>query len=213
MLKREQLAVYFVMGSINCHGGQSPLQVLEDALQAGITMFQLREKGKGALQGEELEQFARSCQSLCQSYGVPFIVNDDITLALKLGADGVHVGQEDEALLEVRSKLSQTTIGVSVHTEQEMELAVAGGADYVGIGPIYATSSKEDAKPPAGVGFLQQMRRRYPDFPIVAIGGITEQDAAAVRQAGADGVAVISELCKSSDRARTVRMLNGESDS
>ncbi|GIP18501.1 thiamine-phosphate synthase [Paenibacillus montaniterrae] len=209
MLKAEQLAVYFVMGSINCKGMQTPLQVLEDALQAGITIFQLREKGKGALQGAELEQFARQCQSLCRQYSVPFIVNDDIDLALKLGADGVHVGQEDEALLEVKQKLPHAIIGVSVHTEQEMQQAVAGGANYVGIGPIYATSSKEDARPAAGVGFLQSMRQQYGNFPIVAIGGITGENAAIVKQAGADGVAVISELCQSNDRKRTVRLLCG----
>lgn len=207
MLKNEQLAVYFVMGSMNCVG--APLEVLEDALRAGITMFQLREKGRSALQGEELLSFAKSCQELCRKFAVPFIVNDHVELAQQIGADGVHIGQGDESLLAVRRKLPNAIIGVSVHSEQEMALAVSGGADYVGIGPIYATSSKEDANPPAGVDILKSIRQRYSSFPIVAIGGINEQNAAVVREAGADGVAVISALCNSRERAHTVRMLRG----
>jgi len=210
MLRAEQLAVYFVMGTVNCQSEQSPLEVLEDALAAGVTIFQLREKGRGALQGEQLELFARQCQELCQRYGVPFIINDNIELAFKLNADGVHVGQDDEPLQLVRNKLPHAIVGVSVHNEEEMKLAVAGGADYVGIGPIFATSSKEDANPPAGVGFLSKIRQSYPDYPIVAIGGITSKDAAAIRLAGADGVAVISELCRSSNRQQTVSLLRGD---
>ncbi len=191
------------MGTSNCI--DSPIEVLEEALKAGVTIFQLREKGEDALKGYDLEHFAIACQMLCKSYNVPFIVNDDVDLALKINADGVHVGQDDIALEAIRTKFKGKIVGISVHTKEEMEKAVIGGADYVGIGPIYETKSKPDAKKPAGVTFLHQARVIYPDFPIVAIGGITEQNAHEVRQAGADGVAVISAISESPDRKATIQ--------
>ena len=191
------------MGTPNCI--EEPLHVLEDALKAGITIFQLREKGEGALTGNPLEHFARQCQELCKSYNVPFIVNDDVELALKIQADGVHVGQDDVPISQIRKDFIGRIVGVSVHSVEEMEQAVRGGADYVGIGPIYETQSKSDAKTPAGLSFLQQARRLHRDFPLVAIGGITTKNAHETLIAGADGVAVISEICQSQDRNATVR--------
>ncbi|WP_110926775.1 thiamine phosphate synthase [Bacillus massiliglaciei] len=204
-MKRSDLAVYFIMGTADCL--EEPLAVLEDALKAGVSCFQLREKGESPLEGEELERFARECQTLCRQYGVPFIINDDIELALKLEADGVHVGQDDTSLAEIRETFAGKIIGVSVHTAEEMTAAVQGGADYVGIGPIFATRSKADAKPPAGIAFLSEARKQYPDFPIVAIGGITADNAGVPLQAGADGVSVISAICRSASRAETVKKL------
>lgn len=205
LLKRDELAVYFIMGTVNCH--RDPLHILEEALKAGITFFQLREKGEEALVGEELMQFAKQCQSLCRQYNVPFIVNDHIELALEINPDGVHVGQDDCKLSEVRSQFPQKIVGVSVHTMDEMDAAIQGGADYVGIGPIYETTSKQDAKRPAGVSFLEQARKKYPTFPIVAIGGISEKNAEPVLCAGADGVAVISAICGSTNIKDTVNHL------
>lgn len=202
-MKRTDLAVYFIMGTANCTS--DPLIVLEESLKAGITIFQLREKGEHALKGQKLEHFAIACQTLCKQYHVPFIVNDDADLALKIDADGVHVGQDDKALEEIRTKFKGKIVGVSVHTKEEMMMAVGGGADYVGIGPIYQTKSKPDAKKPAGVTFLHQARIMYPEFPVVAIGGITEQNASEVIQAGADGVAVISAICESPNIPATVQ--------
>ncbi|QBP40211.1 thiamine phosphate synthase [Paenisporosarcina antarctica] len=202
-MNRNDLACYFIMGTQNCI--EEPLHVLEDALKAGITIFQLREKGEGALTGKVLEQFARKCQELCKSYNVPFIVNDDVELALKIQADGVHVGQEDVSLTDIRENFIGRIVGVSVHTVEELDQAVKGRADYVGIGAIYETQSKSDAKAPAGLAFLQHARSLYRDFPLVAIGGITTKNAHETLKAGADGVAIISEICQSQDRYETVR--------
>ncbi|MGN1400122.1 MAG: thiamine phosphate synthase [Bacillus sp. (in: firmicutes)] len=204
-MEPNDLNVYFIMGSRNCRE-QHPLAVLEQALEAGITMFQLREKGIGALKGKELLEFAAQCQALCEAYQVPFIVNDYVELACKLGADGIHIGQDDQPLGEIRRNY-HGIIGVSVHTMEEMEAAVAGGADYVGIGPIYKTRTKPDAQPARGVHFLRQMRKVYRGFPIVGIGGIAAGNSAEVREAGADGVAVISEICESKDIKRTIHSL------
>lgn len=201
------LSVYFIMGSQNA---PKPLETLERALQAGVSCFQLREKGPHALTGDAYVAFARACQQLCRTYDVPFIVNDDVALALALDADGIHVGQDDLSIQSFRAQAPRKIIGVSVHNETQLIEAVQHGADYVGIGPIYQTTSKEDAEPPAGHHFLEHARALYPHLPIVAIGGIDEQNAQAVRASGADGVAVISAICKSRDIPRTIAQLRQE---
>jgi thiamine-phosphate pyrophosphorylase len=210
-MNRKELAVYFIMGTENCKD-EDPLSVLEDALKAGITFFQLREKGDQSLKGEALVDFAKKCQILCKQYHVPFIINDHIELALKLNADGVHIGQDDAPLNEIRHLFENKIIGVSVYNEMEMEMAVKDGADYVGIGPIFKTKSKPDAKLPIGVSFLNRVREKYKDFPIVGIGGITVENAKEVIRAGADGVAVISAICESKNRQQTIIQLKAETE-
>lgn len=204
-MNRDRLNVYFIMGTANC---KEPLYTLEKALQAGITCFQFREKGEGCLTGKAYEEFALACQKLCREYNVPFIVNDDVELALKMNADGIHVGQDDRPITEFRTLVKDKIVGVSVHNVQELTQAVKSGADYVGIGPIYGTKSKIDAKPPAGLEFLRTARKQYPKFPIVGIGGINERNAGNVRLAGADGVSVISVICESSNIKGTIQKLS-----
>ncbi|MFF2175001.1 thiamine phosphate synthase [Lysinibacillus sp. NPDC058147] len=202
-MKRKDLQLYFIMGTGNVFK-QDPLNVLEKALQSGITMFQYREKGSNTLTGQAYEDFARKCQKLCRQYNVPFIVNDDVELAIKLRADGVHIGQKDSPVSMVRKKIGPMILGVSVHSHTELQTALQYGADYVGIGPIFSTTSKSDANPPSGTDFLQQVRIQYPELPIVAIGGINCSNAPTVFKAGADGIAVISAICQSEDISNTV---------
>lgn len=196
---------YFIMGSINVH--RDPLVVLEEALKAGITIFQWREKGENALTCKAYIEFARQCQQLCRKYHVPFIINDDVELALKLNADGIHVGQDDLHIEQFRHQMKDKIIGVSVHSMEELEEAINGGADYVGIGPIFETFSKKDAKTPAGLSFLKEARNKYPEYPMVGIGGITIENSKLVRQAGANGVAVISAISLSENIHETVKLL------
>jgi len=99
---QEQLRVYFIMGSNNCK--KNPFDVLTEAIEGGITFFQFREKGQGALSGEEKVAFAKELQAICRKYSIPFLVNDDVDLALALDADGVHIGQEDERADIIRPK-------------------------------------------------------------------------------------------------------------
>lgn len=187
------------MGSNNT-GASNPLEVLEEALRGGVTCFQLREKGPGALVGAEKQQFAEACKALCKQYQVPFIVNDDVDLALVIDADGVHVGQDDETARCVRERIGKEKIlGVSVHNEQEVLTAIEVGADYVGMGPVYATSSKADAKPVSGTILIREMTALYPDLPIVGIGGITASNFAPVLEAGAAGVSIISAIASAED--------------
>ncbi|WP_318616210.1 thiamine phosphate synthase [Sporosarcina sp. YIM B06819] len=196
---KQQLQLYFIMGSVNT-GASKPLEVLEAALQGGVTCFQLREKGPGALIGDEKQAFAVACQTLCRHFNVPFIVNDDVELAIAIDADGVHVGQDDEMAAIVRDRIGKDKIlGVSVHNESEMLAAIEVGADYVGMGPIYATSSKADAKPVSGTAFIREMSRLYPAMPIVGIGGITIANFKPVLEAGASGVSIISAIASTID--------------
>ncbi|MFJ7736802.1 thiamine phosphate synthase [Lysinibacillus sp. NPDC097287] len=202
-MKRENLQLYFIMGSDNAKQ-REPLAILEEALQAGITMFQFREKGLNAFTGYTYEKFARDCQKLCQQYHVPFIINDDVDLAIKLNANGIHIGQDDLHISIVREKIGNMLLGISVHSDAELQVALQYGADYVGIGPIFATRSKHDANAPSGTAFLQKVRSQHPELPIVAIGGIDNSNAHTVIEAGSDGVAVISAISESNDIQHTV---------
>ncbi|WP_041072106.1 thiamine phosphate synthase [Bacillus sp. OxB-1] len=202
---KKQLKLYFIMGSNNT-GAVEPLNVLEAALQGGVTCFQLREKGDGALIGEAKREFAQQCQQLCQRYSVPFIINDDVELAMAVDADGVHVGQDDMDAGRVRERLgSNKILGVSTHTLEEVQQALADGADYVGMGPVYATMSKADAKPVAGTGLIRKTASLHPDLPIVGIGGITLDNFEPVIQAGASGVSLISAIASADDPFATAQ--------
>lgn len=189
---KDLLKVYFIMGSPNCK--EDPTHVLKDAIEGGITLFQFREKGALALIGDKKVELAKELQQICIQHQIPFIVNDDIELAIALNADGVHIGQEDESVEEVRKKIGDKIIGVSVHSYEEAMDALAGGADYFGIGPVFPTKTKEDAKPSNGTRLIEELRERGLSIPIVGIGGITAENAATVIEAGADGVSVITAI-------------------
>lgn len=202
---KELLQVYFVMGSQNCK--KSPESTLIEALQGGISLFQFREKGPGSIGGVERLELALRLQQMCREQGVPFIVNDDVNLALAIDADGVHIGQDDEEAAKVRERIGDKILGVSAHSTVEARKAEAQGADYIGVGPIYPTKSKEDAHEVQGPEMIETMRAQGLDIPIVGIGGITLVNAARVLEAGADGVAVISAISHADDIAESVRRL------
>ncbi|WP_440896874.1 thiamine phosphate synthase [Amphibacillus sp. Q70] len=191
---RKFLSVYFILGSQNVVQ-KAPLLILEQALQGGITCFQFREKGIGSKSGLAKFELAQQMQKLCHEYQVPFFINDDVDLAIKIGADGIHVGQEDQSVEVIRNKIvSQMKIGLSVTSVTEAIAAQQIGVDYLGVGPIYVTDTKSDAKQPIGITGLSAIRKAVPDIPIVAIGGIHIEHVPEIRKAGADGVAVISAI-------------------
>jgi thiamine-phosphate pyrophosphorylase len=204
---RESLKLYFVMGSTNCN--QPPVQTLEQAIQGGVTLFQFREKGIGSLQGEEKLQLARELKDVCNRNGVPFIVNDDLDLALLVDADGVHVGQEDVSIEVVKEKLGNKIVGVSCHNIEEARLAIENGANYIGVGPMYPTRTKIDTREVTGPSLISQMRVANISIPIVGIGGITAENALPVLQAGADGVAVISAISQHKSPKEAAEDLKG----
>lgn len=199
------LKVYFIMGSTNCI--KNPAEVLQEAIDGGITLFQFREKGQDALEGDQKYALARELQSICRASRIPFIVNDDLELALAIDADGVHIGQEDEPAEMVREKIGDKILGVSVHTYEEAKAAIRAGADYFGLGPLYPTNTKKDTTPVQGTSLIQDFRTRGIKIPIVGIGGITAENAGAVIQAGADGVSVITAISQAKSVANAVKEL------
>lgn len=183
------------------------LETLELALQSKITAFQFRQKGDLALQDPiEIKQLALECQKLCQKYGAPFIVNDEVKLALELKADGVHVGQEDMAIEEVITLCKKRQfIGLSVNTlEQALKARHLDGVAYLGVGPIFPTPSKKD-KQVVGVGLLKKIKDSGVKKPLIAIGGITMHNASKLREYG--GIAVISAIAQAKDKALAVETL------
>ena len=208
-MDKQTVNLYFIMGTVNL-AGRDPLHVLEEALKGGITSFQLREKGPGALTGEELKAFAQACQQLCEQYSVPFIVNDDIGLAIEIGADGIHIGQEDGYISVVRDKVGpDMLIGVSTHNVTEAIAAADAGADYIGLGPVYETQTKMDTQPVIGIETIREVASLLPGLPIVAIGGISERRAGAIIKAGASGGAVISAISGEEDPGEAASRLKG----
>lgn len=202
---KEHLQLYFIMGSNNCV--LDPVQTLEQAILGGITFFQFREKGKNALQGEKKLQLARNLKELCSKHHIPFIVNDDLDLAILLEADGIHIGQDDLPIELVRKKIGNKIIGLSCHNVQEATEAIRMGADYIGVGPMFETMTKLDAEAVAGPKAIADMRSANLHIPIVGIGGITKENASSVMQAGADGIAVISSISRQTSPLLATRQL------
>ncbi|GEK91186.1 thiamine phosphate synthase [Alkalibacterium kapii] len=205
----KMLELYFIAGTQDTKDRSLP-DVLKEALEAGITCFQYREKGQGSLTDhEEIKKMAKTCLDLCKKAGVPFVVNDDVSLAVDIGADGVHVGQDDLAIEETIDLAgSDMFVGLSVNNLKEFKIAEKiDGVSYIGIGPVYSTYSKADAKETIGLGFIEKVVAQKSKKPIVAIGGISEERAVLVRKTGVSGIAVISAITKSTDIKKTVTTL------
>lgn len=207
MFNKELLKLYFICGTTTCLG-KDLYTVVEDALKGGITLFQFREKGKGALEGKEKLELAIKLQNLCKKYNVPFIVNDDIELALEIDADGVHVGQDDLGVDEIRKLMPNKIIGLSIGNEEELKQSKVEYVDYVGVGPVYVTQSKDDAGGAIGYEGLELMRKLLPQMPLVAIGGIQTQHIKDVMKTNVDGVSIISAISYSENIEETVREMN-----
>ena len=204
MFNKELLKLYFICGTTTCLG-KDLYTVVEDALKGGITLFQFREKGEGALEGREKVELAIKLQELCKKYNVPFIVNDDIELALEIDADGVHVGQDDLDVDEIRKLMPDKIIGLSIGNEEELKQSKVEYVDYVGVGPVYVTQSKDDAGGAIGYEGLELMRKLLPQMPLVAIGGIQTQHIKDVMKTNVDGVSIISAISYSDNIEKTVR--------
>ena len=181
--------------------GRSLRDVVEESLRGGVTMLQLREK---SLAEPAFLAEARELQALCRDYHVPFIVNDNVDIALAMDADGVHVGQSDMEALDVRRKLGpDKIIGVSAQTVEQALLAEKHGADYLGVGAVFPTGSKDDADD-VSYDTLQAICRAV-SIPVVAIGGIVPADIPAILRTGVRGVAISSTILGSPDPAATTR--------
>lgn len=203
-MNKTDLRLYFIYGSNNGDTSTS-LSIIEQALQSGITLFQLREKGQGALTGEALRNFALSVQKLTTRYKVPFIINDDVELALALKADGIHIGQDDVDPDRLPAYFDDKIVGLSVRDEAELVVSSLDNVSYIGTGPVFPTGSKDDAGTAIGISGLKLMRQKIGRMPMVAIGGITESNYTDCITSGADGIAVISAISEADNIGHTVR--------
>lgn len=189
-------------------GKQSLYQQVEAALKGGVTCVQLREK---ELDEARFLQEARDICALCHQYKVPFIVNDNVDIAIACGADGVHVGQEDMEAGKVRRRVGDAMIlGVSAHTVEEARQAVRDGADYLGVGAVFRTNTKTDA------GQMSNETLRAicgaVNVPIVAIGGINQNNIGKLAGSGVGGVALVSAIFSAKDIEGTCRELRALSE-
>ena len=184
-------------------GKESLEEAVEAALRGGVTILQLREK---QAPHEELVKTAMRLKPLCRRYGVPLIINDDVEAALEADADGVHVGQEDMAVAEARRILGpEKIIGASAHNREEALEAQRQGADYLGSGAVFGSSSKKDATTLSREELTAVCRAV--SIPVAAIGGITEENCLELAGTGVSGIAVVSALFAAADKEEAAARL------
>ena len=184
-------------------GGRRLADQVEEALKGGVTFVQLREKD---LDEERFLEEAREIKELCGRYQVPFVINDNVDIAQAVDADGVHVGQSDMEAGDVRARLGQDKIiGVSAQTVEQALLAESRGADYLGVGAVFATGSKADASEVDHETVKAICQAVH--IPVIAIGGITRENVGALAGTGVCGAAVISAIFAQEDVEEGTRKL------
>lgn len=184
--------------------GRDLLEEIMKAVKGGVSAVQLREKDAGS---REFYQLALALKEKLDGTGVPLIINDRLDIALAVDADGLHIGQDDLPFPVARRLLgADKLIGLSVNSRAEAEEGARLGADYLGVGPVFATLTKLDAAMPTGINLLAELKKHI-SIPLVAIGGINLDNIAAIREAGADGAAVVSALMGSDDIEAAARRI------
>ena len=186
-------------------GARSVVEIARQAIAGGATMLQLRDK---LSPDRDVLAAATAVSQLCRTSSIPFIVNDRVDIASACGADGVHLGHEDLPPAVARTLLGKNAIiGMSAGNLAELAAALPARPDYLGVGPMFATRTKDDAGAPVGPAMIRALREAAPDVPLVGIGGITAENAAAVMAAGADGIAVVSAVVGAQDVESATRVL------
>ena len=205
---RDSLRLYAVTDR-NWLGEQTLYEQVEEALRGGATMVQIREK---ELDEADFEDEAREIQKLCRKYQVPMIINDNVALAKRVDADGVHIGQSDMEMKNARELLGEDKIiGVTAKTIEQAKAAEAAGADYLGSGAVFGSSTKLDAKPMEHALFQEICESVA--IPVVAIGGITADNVMQLKGRGMAGVAVVSGIFACKDIEAGTRRLRELVDS
>jgi thiamine-phosphate pyrophosphorylase len=186
--------------------GRSNIEVVRQMIEGGISIIQYREKRPHKSFAGMLAE-CKAIRAITREAGVLFLINDYADIAQLVDADGVHVGQDDFPVPEVRKLLGPNKlIGLSTHEPEQAEAAIAAGADYIGVGPLYATQTKDDVCAPVGLGYLDYVVKHSP-LPFVAIGGIKEHNLTEVLAHGATTVCLVTEIVGSDNIAATARRL------
>ncbi|ANZ57772.1 thiamine phosphate synthase [Fructilactobacillus lindneri] len=205
----QMLQVYLVIGTQNTNNDpQRLLKIVKEALAAGVTAVQYREKDGTTLTKAEKVALGRQLHQITQAKQVPLFVDDDYELARTIGAEGIHVGQSDTRADVIHQLAPDLMMGLSVHNLEELERSrsLLPVVDYLGVGPIFATASKIKVKDPIGMQGLDDVITQT-SKPVVAIGGIHENNVTDFKTEKVTGVAVISAITKSSDIKNTVQIL------
>lgn len=205
-MRRFDLSLYLVLDRDLC-GSCGMVETARLAVSGGVTMVQLRDK---LATTEDMIVIGRALKEALAGTGVPLIVNDDVDAAVAIGADGIHVGQDDLEAASVRRRVGPDMIlGLSVETEDLVRRVDPAVVDYVGVGPVFATATKPDHKAPIGFDGLARIVTAAP-VPAVAIGGVKGEHADAVLAAGAQGLAVVSAICGQPDPVAAARSIADE---
>lgn len=192
---KSSMLLYAVTDRMWLKEGESLTKVCKEVLENGATFLQIREKD---LDEETFEEEAKALKELCEKYHVPFVVNDNVDIALDIDADGVHVGQSDIKGRDIRSILGPDKIlGISAGTVEEAVAAEKAGADYIGVGAVFGTSTKKDARN-LSVEKLREISKAV-TIPVVAIGGINKSNLMDLSGSAVDGVAVVSAIFAAED--------------
>jgi thiamine-phosphate pyrophosphorylase len=201
----KQIGRLHILTDIVLQNRFSHMELAQLAIRGGADTIQFRQKSGST---REMIQVVRDVKQVCAESGVTLIVNDRVDVAIASEADGVHLGQDDFPIPLARELLGKgCIIGGSAATLEEARKCLSEGADYVGFGPVYPTTSKDDAGPVSGISILKGVVESIP-LPIIAIGGVSEENAAEVMKAGAHGMAVISAVCCQEDPEQATRALH-----
>jgi thiamine-phosphate pyrophosphorylase len=186
--------------------GRSNIEVVRQMIAGGATIIQYREKRPHTSHRDMLDE-CNQLRAITRRHGVVFIVNDHVDIAMLTDADGVHVGQDDLPVDQVRKLVGpDKIIGLSTHSPQQAQAAMAAGADYIGVGPIFTTRTKEDVCDPVGLEYLAYAVKHV-TIPFVAIGGIKRHNIEQVRRLGAKTICLVTEIVGADDIAGMVRTL------
>ena len=200
---RKAMLLYAVTDRAWLKEGESLYSVCREVLEQGATFLQIREKD---LDENTFEQEAEQLRALCEEKAVPFVVNDSVEIALECNADGVHVGQSDIKGRDIRAMIGPDKIlGISAGTVEETVAAEKAGADYIGVGAVFATSTKKNARNMT-MERLKEIREAV-SIPIVAIGGINGENMLQLKGSGVDGVAVVSAIFAAEDPGKATAEL------
>ena len=203
MTRPVDLSVYLVTDR-TLSGVRGVLETVAAAIAGGAAIIQLRDP---EAKTRALVEEARAILALTRRAGIPFIVNDRVDVALAVGVDGVHIGQSDMSVADTRTLIGPDPIlGLSITSEADLDVSDLQGVDYLGVGPVFQTSTKPDSAPPINVGGLEAIVART-KIPIVAIGGLHAGNAAEAIAAGAKGIAIVSAICAAPDPEAATREL------
>ncbi|MDI3312118.1 MAG: thiamine phosphate synthase [Thermoanaerobacterium sp.] len=203
-MKDFDLSLYLVTDRNLLKAGKDFYVAVEEALQSGVTMLQLREKD---ISSREFYEIAKRLKDIAAKYNIPFIINDRIDIALSVDADGVHLGQEDLPCSIARKIMGDNKIiGISAGCVDEAVEAERDGADYIGAGAVFYTGTKKDIGEAIGLLNLKKIKEAV-KIPVVAIGGIKYSNAPDVMKTGVDGISVVSEIMASDDIGFATRRL------